>query len=61
MQVLELMPGGTDQTGNAALANFRKGAVAALQRRVANAAPDRQAQEQKWLAGWTNRIKTYTN
>jgi hypothetical protein len=59
LQALQLMPGPSQQSGPQALASFRKGAAAALDRRVANAPAGQQAKEQQWLDGWKNRIATY--
>jgi len=59
LQVLELAPIKENQTPDQALAAFRKGATAALARRVKNSPPERG--EKRWLAGWGNRIATYKN
>lgn len=53
LQVLQEMP----QQGASALVNFVDSAKAVLARRVANAPPERN--EQRWLAGWNNRLDTY--
>jgi hypothetical protein len=53
LQVLQHME---DDTASP-LTAFADSASATLQRRVANAPPERQ--EQRWLAGWQNRINTY--
>lgn len=55
LQVLEEMQG--YPTGRAATAEFSRAASAVLTRRVQNAPAARG--EQRWLAGWLNRCKTY--
>ena len=55
LQVLEEMKG--YPTGSAATAEFSRAAAAVLTRRVQNAPAARG--EQRWLAGWLNRCKTY--
>ena len=55
LQVLEEMQG--FPTGRAATAEFSRAASAVLTRRVQNAPAARG--EQRWLAGWLNRCKTY--
>ena len=55
LQVLEEMQG--NPTGSAATAEFSRAASAVLTRRVQNAPASRG--EQRWLAGWLNRCKTY--
>jgi hypothetical protein len=55
LQVLEEMQG--YPTGSAATAEFSRAASAVLTRRVQNAPAARG--EQRWLAGWLNRCKTY--
>lgn len=55
LQVLEEMRG--YPTGRAATAEFSRAAAAVLTRRVQNAPAARG--EQRWLAGWLNRCKTY--
>ena len=55
LQVLEEMQG--YPTGRAATAEFSRAASAVLTRRVQNAPASRG--EQRWLAGWLNRCKTY--
>ena len=55
LQVLEEMKG--YPTGTAATAEFSRAAAAVLTRRVQNAPAARG--EQRWLAGWLNRCKTY--
>lgn len=52
LQVLQNMPG-----GNADIDAFVASATAVLQRRVANAPPERN--EQRWLQGWINRLQSY--
>jgi hypothetical protein len=54
LQVLEAM----DHTDKP-LADFAKAAKSVLSRRVANAPKERN--EQRWLAGWFNRVDTYTS
>lgn len=54
LQVLEAMP----PTGPA-LPGFAKAADLVLTRRVENSPPARN--EAKWLPGWRNRLRTYTN
>lgn len=54
LQVLETMP----PTGPA-LPAFARSADVVLTRRVENSPPSRH--EAKWLPGWRNRLKTYTN
>ncbi len=51
LQVLEEMQGATST------AEFSRAAAAVLSRRVRNAPPARG--EQRWLAGWLNRCKSY--
>jgi hypothetical protein len=53
LQVLQDMPA----QGTSPLADFVTSAKAVLARRVANAPPERN--EQRWLAGWNNRLGTY--
>ena len=55
LQVLEEMQG--FPTGTAATAEFSRAAAVVLTRRVQNAPAARG--EQRWLAGWLNRCKTY--
>ncbi len=55
LQVLEEMQG--YPTGQAATAEFSRAAAAVLTRRVQNAPAARG--EQRWLAGWLNRCRTY--
>ena len=55
LQVLEEMRG--YPTGRTATAEFSRAAAAVLTRRVQNAPAARG--EQRWLAGWLNRCKTY--
>ena len=55
LQVLEEMNG--YPTGAAATAEFSRAASAVLTRRVQNSPAARG--EQRWLAGWLNRCKTY--
>ncbi len=52
-QALEAMP--ADSTDP--LADFVKSATHLLEERVRNAPPERQ--EERWLAGWKNRLNTY--
>jgi hypothetical protein len=52
LQVLELMGDGS------ALPEFRQAAESVLTRRVKNSPPGRG--ESRWLPGWKNRIRTYT-
>ena len=52
LQVLELMGDGS------ALPEFRHAAMSVLTRRVKNSPPQRG--ESRWLPGWENRIRTYT-
>ncbi len=55
LQVLEHMQGlPSDQR---VLVRFSQAAEAVLLRRVANAPPERQ--EDRWMAGWRNRVATY--
>jgi hypothetical protein len=54
LQVLETMP-----TRGPALPAFAEAADTVLTRRVKNSPPARN--EAKWLPGWRNRLKTYTN
>lgn len=56
LQVLEEMQG--YPTGQAATAEFSRAAAAVLTRRVQNAPAARG--EQRWLAGWLNRCRTYS-
>jgi hypothetical protein len=53
LQVLQGMPDDT----SAPLDAFVRSARDVLARRVANAPPERR--EQRWLAGWNNRLATY--
>lgn len=53
LQVLQEM----QPDGASPLADFVASAEAVLARRVANAPPERN--EQRWLAGWNNRLGTY--
>lgn len=53
LQVLQQMPGNTDQP----LQEFATAADLVLTRRVANAPPVRN--EARWLPGWRNRLQTY--
>lgn len=55
LQVLEEMRG--VPRGRAATAEFARAAEAVMRRRVANAPASRG--EQRWLAGWVNRCRTY--
>jgi hypothetical protein len=55
LQVLETMLAG-DQDGPV-LPRFALAAEAVLRQRVTNAPPERN--EQRWLAGWLNRLQTY--
>lgn len=55
LQVLEEMRGYPQ--GRAATAEFSRAAAAIMRRRVADSPPARG--EQRWLAGWLNRCKTY--
>lgn len=53
LQVLETMP-----TSGDPLAAFARAADQVLTRRVKNSPPERN--EARWLPGWRNRLKTYT-
>ncbi|EIJ41771.1 hypothetical protein BegalDRAFT_0863 [Beggiatoa alba B18LD] len=53
LQVLENMSGDTKQP----TAEFATAAIKVLTQRVKNAPVERN--EQRWLAGWTNRVNTY--
>jgi len=53
LQVLETM-----SDSGPALPAFARAADTVLTRRVENSPPDRK--EQRWLPGWRNRLKTYT-
>lgn len=55
LQVLQTMLAG-DQAGPV-LPRFALAAETVLRQRVANAPPERN--EQRWLAGWLNRLQTY--
>jgi len=57
LQVLANMKG--TETGTAALLEFARSAEFVLERRVQNSPPERN--EKRWLPGWRNRLKTYTN
>lgn len=46
-----------DAPGRPVLQRFQEAAARVLSRRVANAPTDRN--EQRWLAGWLNRLDTY--
>ena len=52
LQVMEQL-----QYSSATLENFVQAAELILERRIANAPPSRR--EQRWLAGWKNRLRTY--
>ena len=52
LQVMEQL-----QNSHATLENFVQAAELVLERRVINAPPGRD--EQRWLAGWKNRLRTY--
>lgn len=55
LQVLQGMSGA--DTGKAALREFAASAEARLTERIESAPPERN--EQRWLAGWRRRLKTY--
>ena len=55
LQVLEAMHG--TSPGAPAVKEFADSAQMVLERRIKNAPPERH--EERWLAGWKNRIKTY--
>jgi hypothetical protein len=55
LQVLESMNG--DEAGPAALSEFSRSAEKVLERRVRNSPPERN--ENKFLPGWRNRLRTY--
>ncbi|MDD5629751.1 MAG: hypothetical protein PHU21_11845, partial [Elusimicrobia bacterium] len=55
LQVLQGMSGAAP--GQAALDDFSLSADRVLRRRVANAPPERN--EERWLAGWLARVRTY--
>ena len=56
LQVLEQMHG--TETGAAATREFANSAAAILRRRVQNSPPERH--EARWLPGWLNRVRSYT-
>ena len=56
LQVLEQMHG--TETGAAATREFANSAAAILRRRVQNSPPERH--EARWLPGWLNRVRTYS-
>ena len=55
LQVLEVMHG--TSPGASAIKEFADSAQMVLERRIKNAPPERH--EERWLAGWKKRIKTY--
>ena len=55
LQVLEGMTG--KESGQPALDEFYRSALAALEQRVKNSPPERN--EARWLPGWRNRLQTY--
>ena len=57
LQVLEQMEG--EEAGYEALGEFARSAEFVLVRRVSNSPPARG--EKRWIPGWKNRLKTYTN
>jgi hypothetical protein len=57
LQVLANMKG--TEKGRPALREFARSAEFVLERRVQNSPQDRN--EKRWLPGWRNRLKTYTN
>lgn len=57
LQVLTEMNG--TEPGGQALQEFAEKAEFVLIRRVGNSTPERN--EKRWIPGWRNRIKTYTN
>lgn len=57
LQVLANMKG--TEKGRPALQEFAKSAEFVLERRVRNSPPERN--EKRWLPGWRNRLKTYTD
>jgi hypothetical protein len=56
LQVLEQMRG--SESGPSATREFSNSAAAILRRRVQNAPPERH--ESRWLPGWLNRVRTYS-
>lgn len=56
LQVLQGMHG--SEAGAAASREFSNSAAAILRRRVQNSPPERH--EAKWLPGWLNRVRTYS-
>ena len=57
LQVLQGMNG--TENGPAAAAEFARSARAVLSQRVQNSPPERK--ESRWLAGWLQRVATYTH
>lgn len=57
LQVLMEMQQQGQHKAPATLADFVDAAAAVLERRVANSPPNRQ--EQRWIAGWKNRLVSY--
>ncbi len=56
LQVLEQMHG--TENGTSAAREFSNSAAAMLRRRVQNSPPERH--EARWLAGWLNRVRSYS-
>jgi hypothetical protein len=56
LQVLQSMHG--TENGAAATREFSNSAAAILRRRVQNSPPERH--EARWLSGWLNRVRTYS-
>jgi hypothetical protein len=56
LQVLEQMHG--TESGASAAREFSNSAAAMLRRRVQNSPPERH--EARWLPGWLNRVRTYS-
>lgn len=57
LQVLEEMQ--LTPPGEQALHKFADSAIRVLERRVKNSPPDNN--EQRWMAGWSNRVNSYRN
>lgn len=57
LQVLQEMKG--FRKGSDVVSDFVEAAVRVLKRRVANAPPERQEFEKRWLPGWCKRVQGY--
>ena len=55
--LLQVLEGMSDASGASPLGEFADSAERVLRERVKNAPPERK--EQRWLAGWLERVETY--